>query len=370
MHLLIITPIFPPIPGGAATYYELLSSGLISRGIVDKVTVVTEYCEGRDVEQYARNNIDLISLFPYRAGGSKNKIVQYFLYAVQNALYFLIPYLVYKKRPDIILIHSSFHNFINLTISPVVKYVSSKVPVISDVRDHQMPENMLKYLRPYQAVIACSLNVLNHVKRSKTLANRLIHIPIIQERINLAESGVMDTLQEFNLTKSRYLLYAGLIKSGKGIKLLIETYQELRQRGVAYDLVVVGQCKDHDLLTSLSSIPGVHYLGPVQREKLLHLVSCSAISLNLSGSEGMPRTSLEALAIGVKVLLPQGIPEFEDCCADAVMCSKDPLYIASQIETILSNESVYHYPVENHDPDSVLRQYEELFKRVVDDFKH
>ena len=307
---MIITPLFPPIMGGAATYYGLLTRGLLASDVIRHVTVVTENSSERNSNAILSPDIDVISLFPYRAGGHKNKVLQFFLYGIQNLLYVFIPYLVRKHKPDLVIIHSSFHNFFNLMV-PVVEKISKKVPIIADVRDHQLPTQQLKQLESYHALIVCSLNVYNHILQDSALMGRANHIPVIQELMNVPRTHANNTLDKYGLKRESYLLYAGLIKAGKGIDLLLKTYEELCSRGCTLKLIVIGGSKDNQLLKRTLSIPGVQWLGPVPRGELLDLMSCSSMAVNLSTSEGMPRTSLEALALGIRVLLPKGIPEFE-----------------------------------------------------------
>jgi glycosyltransferase involved in cell wall biosynthesis len=365
---MIITPIFPPVAGGAATYYGLLTSGLLANGSVEHVTVITEYFRGRKRDEAAVQNIEIVSLFPYRAGGKKSKFQQYFLYGVQNLLYIFIPLLVRKHKPDVVIVHSSFHNFFNLVIAPVVRRIAKKVAVISDVRDHQLPVKQLKQLEVYHAIIACSLNVRDHIQQDGMFTGHIRHIPVIQEPMTVPRAGASRSLDKYELTNESYFLYAGLIKEGKGIELLMHTYEKLRSRGCKLELIITGENKDSRLLKRLLSITGVRWLGPVEREELLDLMSCSSMALNLSGSEGMPRTSLEALALGVPVLLPQGIPEFVEHCKDYVVCSSDPELVASQIEKLLLDLPVHDYPVKDHAPAEVLGKYEELFNNVVTRF--
>ncbi len=367
---MIIAPIFPPVTGGAATYYGLLTRGLLASGVVTDITVITENCSERNSDVATTRSIEVIPLFPFRAGGKKSKFLQYLLYGIQNLLYVFIPYLVRKHKPDVVIVHSSFHNFFNLVIAPVVNRVSKKVPVIADVRDHQLPVRLLRQLEPYHALIACSLNVRDHIQQAGTLAGRITHIPVIQEIMETPRVSANRTLDKYELTQESYLLYAGLIKTGKGIELLMQAYEELCSRGCELKLVIVGEYKDSSLLKRVISVPGVQWLGPVAREELLDLMSCCSMALNLSGSEGMPRTSLEALALGVRVLLPKGIPEFEEHCKDYVVCSSQPALVASQIERLLLNPPMHNYPIEDHAPDFVLCKYEELFKKLLSEFKN
>jgi len=364
MHILIITPIFFPTTGGAATYYELLARGLLSSGEVERVTVISERLPGYVNREMDENNkIELIRLFPHRAGGAFNKLSQYVRYAIQNVKYTSLPKLIREQKPDVVLVHSGFHNFINL-LAPIICQISKSFPIVADVRDHQMPLHRLRQLRHYHALIACSLNVLEHIGLFDYLTERAIHIPVLQENLLRERSGSGRTLAKYHLTSKSFFLYAGLVKPGKGIDLLISTYEVLRSRGHTEELILAGVGKDFALLKKASSVPGVRLIGGMPREELLDLMAHSRMVMNLSASEGMPRTCLEGVALGVHVLMPKGVPEFDRYCPDSVVCSSEPELVASQIEELLAAPADNRYPIHQHEISHVLTQYINLFNDV------
>lgn len=368
MHILIITPIFFPTTGGAATYYGLLARGLLSSGEIKRVTVVSERLPGYPNREIDENNkIELIRLFPHRAGGGFNRLSQYVRYGIQNIEYALLPKLVREQKPDVVLVHSSFHNFINVLV-PVIRSIAKSFPIIADVRDHQMPPRRLSQLRHYHALIACSLNVLEHVCFCDYLTEHTIHIPVLQENLLRERSGSERTLAKYHLASKSFFLYAGLVKPGKGIDLLISTYEVLRSRGHTEELILAGVGKDFALLKRASLVPGVRLIGPMPREELLDLMANSRMVMNLSASEGMPRTCLEGVALGIHVLMPKGVPEFEQYCPDSVVCSSEPELVASQIEGLLSAPANNRYPIHQHEISHVLAQYINLFNDVRSGF--
>jgi glycosyltransferase involved in cell wall biosynthesis len=368
MHLLIITPIFSPSLGGAAIYYDLLIQGLIERGIVNRVTVITERSKERDrYDINKRADVEVVGLFPFRASGQFGKLSQYFRYGLQNLLYISIPKLIHERQPDVVLVHSSFHNYFNV-INLVVRYISRKIPVIGDVRDHQLPVHRLGQLVHYHSLIACSQNVLEHVRKDNKLADRVVHIPVVQEQLASDRSKSDQTMNKYKLIRNSYLLFAGLIKTNKGVDTLLAAYRILCSRGFSGSLVLVGLARDKRLLERALRIPGVVHLGQVVRGELLDLMACSKMVINLSASESIGRTSLEALALGVDVLLPHGIPEYEFHCPESVVSSSDAKIVATQIEDLLARTTKCIYPIEQHAPDAVMKKYEILFEKVCSDF--
>jgi glycosyltransferase involved in cell wall biosynthesis len=361
MHLMIITPIFPPAQGGAAVYYHLLSEGLISQGYVERITILTERMPGLGKEQFLLNGkLRVIRKFPYRAGGNIGRLTQYFRYAAQNLHYLFIPLLTRKLQPDIVLVHSGFHNFSNI-MRFIIPKIKDGIAVISDVRDHLLPTRSLGQLASYDRIIACSENTIAHVIKHPGLVERVSHIPVVQEPLSQIRTSANKTLCKHGLSAKDFMLYAGLIKRGKGVDLLLQTYASLCSKGFQKKLILVGIEKDLSLVSMARQMRGVRLLGPLPRHELLDLMSLSAININLSHSEGMPRASLESLALGNITLLPQGIPEFDRYCQHAVACGSDPKQLAMQIESLISSGSSCNYPLDRHDLDAILLKYAELF---------
>lgn len=370
MHLLIISPIFSPSTGGAATYYHLLAVGLLGRGVVKRVTVITERLPGRPSHEHlCVSGIEVIRLFPFRASGALGLLSQYFRYGFQNLLYFRLPFLISALKPDIVLVHSSFHNIFNV-FRQSIRFVAKAFPIIGDIRDHQLPLCRLGHLGDYHGLIVCSINVRAHVQRDPFLRSKIQHIPVVQEALLRSGQQVNRTLGKFNLEFGSYLLFAGLIKTGKGVELLLETYRILRSRGLNTQLILIGVAKDKKLLDRALSIPGVIYLGALPRAEVLDLMSCARLVVNISFSEGMPRTCLEALALGVRTMLPRGVPEFERYCLKSVARSKNPDDLALQVEELLASPPEKNYPLGDHSLEAVLPQYENLFHRILVDFQY
>ena len=331
--------------------------------MVKQIVVITERLPGQPNRGFCKlSGVEIVRVFPHRAGGQLSKLSQYMRYGIQNLLYASIPGLISKIQPDVVLVHSSFHNYFNL-LTPFLRKISKQVPLIADVRDHQLPVTELGQLEIYDAIIACSLNVLRHVSLKESLTSRIKHIPVIQEDLGLRRNAPA-SLKKHGLNDVSYMLFAGLIKADKGVNLLLEAYKVLCCRGRTEELVLVGQAKDLKLVELALAIAGVRSLGPVPRDELLDLMSCSRLVVNLSGSEGMPRSSLEALALGVPVALPADIPEFEQHCHEHVIKSQNPEVVADDLERLLDHAASPRYPVSEHHVDHVCQMYGEIFENV------
>lgn len=89
----------------------------------------------------------------------------------------------------------------------------------------------------------------------------------------------------------------------------------------------------------------------------------AALVVQPSRSEGMPRISLEALALKANVLLPSGVPEFERYCPESVACSIDPSGLAEQMEQLIHRPCSPTYPIEKRAVETVMGQYLPLLNR-------
>lgn len=362
MHLVIITPIFPPATGGAATYYAMLAQALVERQVVRRVTVLTEKFPGEpDRAEVHAGRLVVVRRFPFRAGGTTGRWQALWRYALQNLDYARLPGLFRRWGADAVLVHTGFHNRFNL-LAPVVRRLSRQVLMIGDVRDHLLPAQRLPVLEHYRHLIACSENVAAHLQRHGPLRERITRIPIPQETLVIGAPQAEAALAAHGLQPHGYLLFAGLLKTGKGVDRLLDAYRAFRRlRPDPPDLVLAGMVKDAALADLAGREAGVRKLGPVPRNQLLALMQQAALNVNLSPAEGMPRASLEALALGARVILPPGIPEFEQHCARWVAGrDSDAQTLALQFCDALDNPPPTHYPIAQHGMDQLLPRYQAL----------
>lgn len=365
MRLAIVTPIFPPATGGAATYYGLLCDALIKRQVVEHIIVITEAFPGEARSKSLHNGrLQVLRMFPHRAGGTLNKARQYWFYALQNLQYMALPRVAEKAAAEVVLIHSSFHNQLNL-LHMVLPSLERRARLIADIRDHQMPQRNFRQLRHYSRIVACSQNVMSHLAADPSLSRIAQYIPIPQEPLDPPSGDACSKLDErTGLAGRAFILYAGLIKQEKGVALLLEAYAALRaQMADAPNLVLVGLAKDQALLAKANQMDGVCHLGPMNRQDLLTLLYRSSLVVNLSSSEGMPRICLEAMALSKPVILPRHIPEFEQQAPGSVAASEDnPHVIAAQMRDTLKRGNRARYRIDQHHIDNVLSAYESLLQ--------
>jgi glycosyltransferase involved in cell wall biosynthesis len=372
MHLMIVTPIFPPATGGAATYYGTLSRELLASGGVRRITIITERFPGESAQtEDSSRKLRVVRLFPHRAGGALGVLGQGTRYCLQNLQYPGLLAIVEATGVNAVVVHSSFHNLPNLLGTTIARLPGS-VLRIADVRDHQMPATKLAQLEVYDRIIACSENVAEHLARHAVLRERVRVIPIPQDTLLVADTAAnRQIVADAGLEPERYILFAGLFKRRKGVELLLDahrTYQAsaLRAGAPMLTLAFAGVVKERAFARRAARMPGVRILGPLERARLLALMRFAALNVNLSSSEGMPRACLEALALGTRVILPPGIPEFRRYCGPWVAASDDdPEVLARQFGAVLSQPPPAGYPLEQHSIDHVLPRYIEVLMHTT-----
>lgn len=356
-QIVICTPLFWGGASGASVYYRLLSQSLIQHGC--NVSVVSDK-EPSELQP----SVEYFSLFPARCGRKRKLLLDYFAYAAQNLAYFNLNKIVGRVKPRAVLIHSSFYNHPGI-FAHVMKEVIRKNPrvnSIADVRDGLMPPVKVPLLNAYRRVIACSENVMNHLLENGVVPDRLIKIPVIQERLQVDDELRKRLLGEMAMNGRPYIFFGGLVKESKAVDLLLEAFlAHVRPARPDILLVIAGLMKTSSKrIRDLLAQDGVLYVGNRRRDEVLALMSAAALCVNLSPNEGMPRSSLEALALGRPVLLPPNVPEFARHCRDFVVGEHRADAVAAQMLSIIDAGIVPDYPIGMHYPENILPAYIDL----------
>lgn len=357
LHVVICSPLFWGGGSGASSYYRLLAKELVSMGCQVSVISDQEIAEGG-------GGVEYFSLFPARCSRNRRALRDKVAYLQQNLAYFQFEGLIRNIRPGCVILHSSFYNHPGV-FSWLMRRLMRRLPdinFIADVRDALMPLRKVPLLNDFHHVVGCSDNVVEHLMAGGLAPDKIVRVPVIQERINLDEGQKDRLLKDLELDGRSYIFYAGLVKEGKAVKLLLEAFlKHVRSARPGILLVVAGLMKTSgSLIQNMLVEDDVLYLGNRSREDVLALMSGAALCVNLSPNEGMPRSSLEALALGRPVVLPPNVPEFDRCCSDFVVGDHDPAKVAGRILEIMDSDSLANYPIEQHYPEAVMPHYMKL----------
>ena len=370
MNLFIITPLMPPAVAGGGVYTSLLVHELLDRQVFEKIIVVTEKYPNLPVDDFQlENHLYIKRLFPFRCGESKKDLFSYVKYFYQNLQFFKLEHIIRKYRITHLLIHNYFHNYLSL-MNIFVRYIKKKYPVkaICDVRDPRISKKNFSRLYIYDKIICCSENVLLHFNPDQQLADKLVLIPII---VNLKTPSLQEitTIKiKYGLDSIKYIFNSSGIVEFKGISAALAVVEQLRNHGKNVILAIAGKKRDWTADYQRAADNGVlKYIGTIPHHEVLALSAGSSLYINLAkvGIDSMPRASLEAMMVGARVLLPQGVPEFEAACPEYVARSDNPDDLAQQVLEILSEpNSRLKYDYSVHAPDRVIPLYVKLFEKL------
>jgi glycosyltransferase involved in cell wall biosynthesis len=354
-HVVICSPIFWGGGSGASSYYQLLAKEFVLSGFQVSVISDQEVLDGG-------LNVNYFSLFPARCSRNRRVLRDHFAYLLENMAYFRIERLIRNIRPRCMILHSSFYNHPGL-FPWLMQRLMRRLPdidFIADVRDTLMPLRKVPLLNNFHRVFACSENVSEHLLAGGLVPEKIVRVPVIQERLRVDEGvAKLRLLKDLELHGRVYIFYAGLVKEGKAIELLLKAFlQYVRPARAEVLLVIAGLMK-----TSARSVQnmleedGVMYVGNRSREDVLALASSAALCVNLSPKEGMPRSSLEPLALGRPAVLPPNVPEFTRHCGDFVVAERSPEIVAARMLEIMDAGVGPNYPIDLHYPEKVLPIY-------------
>lgn len=361
--LALLTPTFGASGSGAATYYRLLSVMLAPE--LEQMTVISE--RGASPDGYQGRYIGLI---PVRASLDRHRLRDLVRYGLQNLKYLQVPSIVQQLGATRFLVHSSFFNHpstLPWVLGQLARYRRNGLRLIVDVRDGLLAESGIGVLDVFDAVIACSLNVKEQLLRGGTDPARVHYIPIPQEPLELDAQLSRASRKRLGLHSLQYVLYVGLIKEAKGVDLLLRAFiHTVAPARPDVMLVLAGLVKSGDpaILGALNH-QKVRYLGNLTRPDVLAAIEGAAVCVNISPIEGMPRSSLEAVALGRPTVLPPNVPEFARCCPGDVAMSRDPNVIGKMILKKLQTPRQSAYPIGLHSPERLLPLYRRALSLAV-----
>lgn len=133
------------------------------------------------------------------------------------------------------------------------------------------------------------------------------------------------TMEKFALTKGSYVVMVSRLTPQKGVHLLVEAWDRMKQstddmRVHSLKLVIVGDAKFNDdylqmLKTQASGMRDVVYTGLQTGDDLHALIAGSAFAVHPSETEGLPIAVLEKMSHG-KAVLASDIPEHLELVED------------------------------------------------------
>jgi glycosyltransferase involved in cell wall biosynthesis len=368
MYIGIVTPVYVPAPGGGAEYTRLLAESLAAREDVQAVSVFTEAFPGMPSwERNSAGKIEVHRIFPYRAGRPRRDVSSFIDYGLQNIMFAQVSHWI-PPELDVLLVHASLHynpNLIGFGLDMLRRKRGGGLLLILDVRDPIMPRAAKRAVGRYDRLICCSQSGLMHLTGRLKVGKPVQLIPFPFERRVPNANCVATALRKHGLESVRFLLSTNGTSREKGAELCLHIAERLRARGHDLMLAIAGRRRNWNAIFGRAEAAGwLRHLGVLNRDELLALMMSCAIHLNPSAIESISRSSLEAISLGARVLLPSNTPEFDECASAFVTSSADPGRLTDQVERILlAEKGQVNYPFQRHDPTRVAASYVELFKR-------
>jgi glycosyltransferase involved in cell wall biosynthesis len=355
--VLIVTPLFPPAVGGAATYFADLVERLAGS---HAITVLTERTPGAPRESDL-GAVRVLRRLPRHAGAGPALAARAVGYA-RSQLWLALRLGPLVRRHGIDLIH--FHGRLGGRAFHAALRRSG-VPIVADLRDRLRDPAPLA--RVADRVLCCGEAVRDFALAAGIDAARLVPIanplpPVVRPAPEEADA----VCRRHGLGEEPYVLFVGDVRASKGVYALLDAFRCWRGGAPPARLVVVGRkLEGARLAARLREAAGVRALGALPRAEVLALMSRARIVALPSLSEGLPTVILEALALGVPVIAPPGVPEFERDLAAFVVPRVEPQAIAERLEALWSSPPRSRYPLARHDPARAAEAVERVYRELV-----
>ncbi len=357
MHLLILTALYPPAVGGAATYFGDIVPRLAQRPEITRLTVLTERLPGQP-RRHVRGKLQVLRLLPTRVSLPRRPWPIHAATYGMTQLWFAVylPALVRRQGVDLIHFHTRYRG--RLFYAALGR---CGVPIVADLRDKMSDPAQLS--RVADRLLCCAEGVQRFAVAHGFPAERTVLVPIPFTPPDVPSPQQVNAVRrQHGVGREPYLLFVGDMTYNKGVYDLLEAYHRWRPTHPQAHLLFVGVNREGDrFLRQVRQTAGAAYLGRLPHQEALALMRGAEVVVLPSRSEGLPRVILEAVALGTKVICPPGIPEFERHLAEDSLSNVSADAILEKLNALWESDRVPIYPFSEHDPDRVVEGLLEIY---------
>ena len=361
MRVLVITALYPPAVGGAATHFGMVVPELVERDDIEQLTVLTEQMPGQPRE-WSEGKLRVLRYLPTRISLPQRPwLIHAITYVLTQAWFAAhLPALVRRWEVDLVHFHTRYGG--RLFYSALRR---SGVPVIADLHDKMT--DPLQLVGIAVQMLCCGEGVRRFVLEGGFPAERLALIPIPFDLPAVPPPDqVAATRRRYGIGAKRYLLFVGDITYNKGVYDLLDAYRRWRVGHAEVQLVLVGTNREGErFLIQVEAEKGVTYLGRIPHGDVLPLMRGAGMVVLPSRSEGLPRVMLEAVALGTKVICPPGIPEFDEHLSSYVLPRVDADSIYEMLGKVWEGDNRPTYPFSEHRLNQVVGRLAEAYGEAV-----
>jgi glycosyltransferase involved in cell wall biosynthesis len=135
----------------------------------------------------------------------------------------------------------------------------------------------------------------------------------------------------------------------KGYEFALQALAQVRGAGIDFDYTIIGSDDERDLLSVLATVrdldlgPNVHVRGPLPPDAVLEALRVADVFLLPSLSEGLNTATLEAMAVGLPVVVTDvgGMREaVTDGVEGRVVPPRDPSALAGALLELAADEAL------------------------------
>ena len=365
MRLLILTALYPPAIGGAATYFASIVDRLVNCGDIEAIHILTERMPGQP-HTLSRGKIRLLRWLPNRISTGQKPLPIHTATYILTQLWFALwlPRLVRQHQIDLIHFHTRYRG--RLFYGALKK---AGVPIVADLRDKMTDPAALVGIA--DRLLCCGEGVQQFAIDSGFPAEQTVLIPVaFDPPVPQPPSAVHGVRQRYSLGEQPYLLFVGDITYNKGVYDLLNAYESWQVHHPGFQLVLIGTNREGNrFLNQLQQTKGATYLGYVPHSDALALMQGAEIVVLPSRSEGLPTVILEAIALGRKVICPPNIPEFDRHCPVFVLPEVTPEAITAKLTQVLDGDASPHYPLEEHSLSRVVSQLLDVYHKILNEHR-
>lgn len=361
MRPLIITPLYPPAVGGAATYFGGLAPKLAEHERIESLVVLTESMAGQPRER-AGSQLRVLRYLPARISLAQRPWLMHAVTYVMTELWFARHLLRMIARHQVSLVH--FHTrYRGRLLYNALK--RSHVPVIADLRDKMTDPALIT--QTADRLLCCGEGIQRFAIGSGFPAERAVLIPNAFEVPGIPPPDRVHAVRRrYDVDRGPYLLFLGDITANKGVYDLLEAYRRWQPEHPQVRLVFAGlNLEGKRFRDELQRADGAVYVGYVPHETAMALLRGAEIMILPSRSEGLPTVILEAIALGTKVICPPGIPEFERHLAQFVLPRVDEDAIVDALNAAWPSSVLPSYPFSEHSVSRVVEALVKVYDQVL-----
>ncbi|MCP4422729.1 MAG: glycosyltransferase family 4 protein [Chloroflexi bacterium] len=358
MRILIITALYPPATGGAATYFGDIIPLLVQKDTIEKVVVLTESLPDQP-QLYKSEGLNILRRLPTRVSVPRRALPWHALSYVRTQLWFWhqLPRLVRKYKIDIIHFHTRYQG--RLFYRTLQR---CSVPVLADLRDKMSDPEQLTAVS--HQLLCCGIGVRHFAIEGGFPAQRINLIPVpFHAPTPLSASALTALRQQYDVEDGRFILFVGDMTFNKGVYELLSAFAQWQTTHPDVKLLMVGTNREGDVfLKRVTAVSNIHFLGHIPHTHVLGLIQAAQMLLLPSRSEGLPRVILEAISLGTKVICPPNIPEFDQTIPQSILPVVEATALATIMEKVWHDTSVPAYPLQNHTVDKVVEELTAVYQ--------